>query len=73
MDKFQKYFLDIIQRYYIITIHLSNGEQFDIGKGGVDKDDVACLPTCLSISDAGTHLDFPYHAIVKVVKYGEKI
>ena len=73
MDNFQKYFSEIINHYHIITIHLLNGEQFDIGQGGVNKADVLCLPTCLSICDYGTTRDYPYHFIIQIDKYGEKL
>jgi len=72
MNKFQKYFSEMIDRYHIVTIHLLNGEQFDIGQGGVDKGDVICLPTCLSVCDYGTIQDYPYHSIIKIDKYGDK-
>ena len=73
MDKFQKYFSEMIEHYHIITIYLFNGEQFDIGQGGINKEDIICLPACLSVCDAGTWTDYPYHSIIKIKKYGEII
>lgn len=73
MNNFQEYFSELINQYYIITIHLSNGERFDIGEGGINKQNVICLPFCLSITEYGTVHDYPYHSIIKIDKYGDKI
>jgi len=72
MISWREYIENCIQGYLIITFEFQDGVQFGVGAGeDFDKDSIYCGEYVISFMDVGKSIEYPYHSIVKITKYGE--
>lgn len=64
------YFSALLHNYPLITVYMMNGEQIDIGQGGVDKGDVKINQDSFTVFTNQRNIDYMYNAILKIQKYG---
>lgn len=73
MNSWAEYLQNCVENYYIITIYFSNTDEINIGKDSISPENVYCGEHCLIIDDINKQIDYPYHSIVKIIKYGRKM
>lgn len=64
------YFSSLLKNYPLITVYMVNGEEIDIGQGGVQKKDVKVNQDSFTVFTNQRNIDYMYNAIVKIQKYG---
>lgn len=64
------YFSGLLSKYPLITVYMMDGEEIDIGQGGVRKEDVQINQDSFTVFTNQRNIDYMYNAIIKIQKYG---
>lgn len=73
MSSWAEYLQNCIKNHHIITIFFDNTDIIDVGQAGISPSDIYCGEYCLTIFDVNKEIDYPYHRITKIIKYGDRI
>lgn len=72
MISWREYITNCIKGYSIITFKFQDGVELGVGVGeDFDKDSIYCGEYVISFMDVGKSIEYPYHSIIKIIKYGE--
>lgn len=72
MISWKEYIENCIKGYHIILFKFQDNVELGVGAGEeFDKQHVYCGEHVLSFMDVGKTIEYPYHSITRIIKYGE--